>query len=89
MATTNRLGKPAPASGADLSVTAMIQATDWIVFNVAAERSGSPWRVSKLDPNGWQLVHVAGRIVLEMPDARTGFEAVKRAVGFLLSEGEL
>jgi hypothetical protein len=76
-------------SSADPSLTAMIQAKDLVAFNAAAEQSGRPWRVSRLDPRGWQLVHVAGETVLEMPDARTGFEAVKRAVAFLLSEGSL
>jgi hypothetical protein len=77
------------ARGANPSATALIQATDLIAFNTAAEKFGRPWRVSKLDPSGWQLVHVAGGVMLEMPDARTGFEAVRRAVGFLLSEGGL
>jgi hypothetical protein len=46
--------------------------------------------LSRLNPRGWQLVDAGGKgPLLEMPDARSDFEAVKRAVGFLLSWGHL
>ncbi|MEJ0068575.1 MAG: hypothetical protein WDO24_07430 [Pseudomonadota bacterium] len=89
MVVEHQLKDLAPGA-AEGSTAPMIQATDLTAFNLAAEQSGKPYRISRLDPRGWQLIHVAGKgTLLEMPDARTDFEAVKRAVGFLLSWGRL
>jgi hypothetical protein len=88
----SRLDKTAVASGNGgvTSAASVMHATDLAAFNKAAEQSGKPWRLSALEPRGWQLVDIAENgPLLEMPDARSDFEAVKRAVGFLLSWGHL
>jgi hypothetical protein len=90
VATANRLGKTVGSYGSDTVTSSIVHATDVAALNMAAEKSGRTWRLSTLEPHGWQLVHVAGKgTMLEIPDARTEFEAVKRAVGFLLAWGRL
>ena len=91
MTSANRRDDPAaaPANPDDSPPSAMLQATDFFAFNRAAEQCGRPWRLSRLHRRGWALVHATAGVALEMPDARSDFEAVKRAVAFLLAEGRL
>jgi hypothetical protein len=68
----------------------IVRAPDPAAFNMAAEQSGNPWRLSKLGHHGWVLVDASGSgNLLDLRDARSDFEAVRRAVAYLLSERRL
>ncbi len=68
----------------------MLQAPDPMSFNDAAEQSGKPWRLSRRDTNRWTLIDASDqRKLLDLEDVHSDFEAVRRALAYLLSEGRL